>query len=603
MRTFAQKQNPTQQPKASQLTESAKSMKSGRVFSGPSYDVHSILHLQRTIGNQAVQRLIQENPKDSRSETSVPPIIQEVLSAAGASQPLDSTTRGFMESRFGHNFSRVRVFNNSKAAASADRMKAAAYTIDENMVFAKGWYKPNSNRGRRLIAHELTHVVQNRIKQNKTRFSPYPTIQNTQAEIEAERVSSRVQMGMKAEQIASSNAGIALTPVSRAIQPLLSRSATDWAVTVSEERDILSHLRGDSSLSTTIIDLNSAGMLDDLISRVDEPRYRRELLQLLGANLNSSARSLVEPLIIRLGSEWELQYNLGRLGVTAAAPAFSTSAFSHLISSTPTDPFTGVGATGVNPTTLSIGAIDQAYLAAGHAATVGRYSNPIPGSLPAYLATLAPAERIQQAQLMLQQPISSVEPGSFAGNLPSRAQVIDAAATAHNLHPEMLAAFLLAEQRDQSGNEDAADYLGARSRLAGRATSIGLGQVLTSTARREDLFADLLSSRTRSGLGRREIARLLASDEFNIFAAARYIRRVADNGSTISIATLPNTQSAFPGIDMAAYADNSATWPDDNIRALASEYTSRAWDDRLSIGWADFVFEAYRDVNSSGVFP
>ena len=290
------------------------------------------------------------------------------------------------------------------------------------------------------------------------------------------------------------------------------------------------------------------------------------------------------------------------MGVTAAAPAFSASAFSHLISSTPSAPFTGAGATGVNPTTLSIPIIDEALLAVGHAATEAEYSNPIPGSLPAYLASLTPAERSQQAQLLLQQPISSVESSSFAGNLPSRAQVITAAATAHNIHPEMLAAFLLAEQRDQSRNEDAKDYLGATSILSAN-TSIGLGQVVISTARRADLFADLLSSGTRSSLSHDEIARLLASDEFNIFAVARYIRRLADDGSAISIATLPNTLSAFPGIDMAAYANNSATWPDDNIRALASEYTSRAWDDRLSIGWAYFVFEAYRDVNASGVIP
>lgn len=241
-------------------------------------------------------------------------------------------------------------------------------------------------------------------------------------------------------------------------------------------------------------------------------------------------------------------------------------------------------------------------MAAGDAATVAEYSNPIPGSLPAYLAGLTSTERSQQAELLLNLSISSVESSSFVGSLPSRAQIITAAATAHNLHPQMLAAFLLAEQRDQSLNEDAKDYIGATSLLSGN-TSIGLGQVVVSTARRGDLFADLLSTETRSDLGHDQIARLLASDEFNIFAAARFIRQVADDGSGISISTLPNTQSAFPGIDMSAYANNSATWPDDNIRALASEYTSRAWDDRLSVGWANFVFEAYRDVNASGVFP
>ena len=53
---------------------------------------------------------------------------------------------------------------------------------------------------------------------------------------------------------------------------------------------------------------------------------------------------------------------------------------------------------------------------------------------------------------------------------------------------------------------------------------------------------------------------------------------------------------------MKAFANNSSTWQDDNIRALASEYTSRAWDDALSEGWGYFVFEAYKDVRASGVF-
>jgi hypothetical protein len=189
----------------------------------------------------------------------------------------------------------------------------------------------------------------------------------------------------------------------------------------------------------------------------------------------------------------------------------------------------------------------------------------------------------------------------YGRQIPSRDQVIRAAARTHNLHPELLAAFLLAEQRDQSKNEDAKDYLGATSLLQGN-TSIGLGQVVVSTAKNNDLFADLLSSETRKGLDHKEIAERLASDEFNIFASARYIRKVANDGSKISIAKLPNTQKEFPGIDMAAYAANSSTWPDDNIRALASEYTSKAWDDSVSGGWAYFVFEAYQDVKASGVF-
>lgn len=132
-------------------------------------------------------------------------------------------------------------------------------------------------------------------------------------------------------------------------------------------------------------------------------------------------------------------------------------------------------------------------------------------------------------------------------------------------------------------------------------TSIGLGQVVVSTARRNDLFQDLAPTSLTSRLSHTQIANLLASDEFNIFATARFIRLVANQAAGISIATLPNTQANFPNIRMGAYGGHSNTWPADNVRALASEYTSRAWDDRLSTGWAWFVDQGFQTIMNNGV--
>lgn len=77
-------------------------------------------------------------------------------------QPLDHTTRSLMESRFRHNFGRVRVHTSSDAAASAQALQARAYTIGSHIVFAAGEYAPAKPAGRMLVAHELTHVVQQR---------------------------------------------------------------------------------------------------------------------------------------------------------------------------------------------------------------------------------------------------------------------------------------------------------------------------------------------------------------------------------------------------------------------------------------------------------
>ncbi len=75
-------------------------------------------------------------------------------------RPLDKKTQVIMESRFGHDFSRVRIHTDQKAAESAEESKVAAYTVGHEIVFGKGQYAPDSMRGRAILAHELTHVVQ-----------------------------------------------------------------------------------------------------------------------------------------------------------------------------------------------------------------------------------------------------------------------------------------------------------------------------------------------------------------------------------------------------------------------------------------------------------
>lgn len=75
-------------------------------------------------------------------------------------QPLGASIRAFMEPRFGHDFAHVRVHSGREAAESAGRMSARAYTVGGQIVFGEGEYAPASAAGRRLLAHELTHVVQ-----------------------------------------------------------------------------------------------------------------------------------------------------------------------------------------------------------------------------------------------------------------------------------------------------------------------------------------------------------------------------------------------------------------------------------------------------------
>ena len=87
-----------------------------------------------------------------------PAAVEEALGTPGTM--LDPASRAFMEARFGYDFSRVRIHADAQAAASASTINALAYTLGEHVVFAAGAYAPHSQTGSRLLAHELTHVVQ-----------------------------------------------------------------------------------------------------------------------------------------------------------------------------------------------------------------------------------------------------------------------------------------------------------------------------------------------------------------------------------------------------------------------------------------------------------
>jgi hypothetical protein len=88
----------------------------------------------------------------------VPDVVHDVVDSPGT--PLDGITRAFFEPRFGGDLSQVRIHTDDRAAASADAVNARAYTFGNDIAFGAGEYDPHTVPGRRLIAHELTHVVQ-----------------------------------------------------------------------------------------------------------------------------------------------------------------------------------------------------------------------------------------------------------------------------------------------------------------------------------------------------------------------------------------------------------------------------------------------------------
>jgi len=101
---------------------------------------------------------LQRRATNRVGNSSAPSIVHDVLRSPG--HPLDTNTRAFAEPRFGHDFSRVRVHADAEAADSARAVNALAYTVGHHIVFGTGQYTPWSSAGRRLLAHELAHVVQ-----------------------------------------------------------------------------------------------------------------------------------------------------------------------------------------------------------------------------------------------------------------------------------------------------------------------------------------------------------------------------------------------------------------------------------------------------------
>jgi hypothetical protein len=172
--------------------------------------VDRILYLQRTIGNQAVSRLIrskalqaklrigqpgdvyeqeadrvadevmrmpemqrqvdeeeeeEEEMLQAKSREDATPEVSNNLESQinaikGGGRPLAKSERAYFEPRFGTDFSLVRVHTGAQAAESARAVNAKAYTIGQDVTFGVGQYTPGTSEGRRLIAHELTHVVQ-----------------------------------------------------------------------------------------------------------------------------------------------------------------------------------------------------------------------------------------------------------------------------------------------------------------------------------------------------------------------------------------------------------------------------------------------------------
>jgi hypothetical protein len=114
-------------------------------------DAAAVAHLQAIAGNGGVARLLEDDAPDQ---------VRSVLSRSG--EALEPAVAADMSARLGADLSGVRIHRDAMASASARAVNANAYTVGSDIVFQAGQYDPASPAGQRTLAHELTHVVQQR---------------------------------------------------------------------------------------------------------------------------------------------------------------------------------------------------------------------------------------------------------------------------------------------------------------------------------------------------------------------------------------------------------------------------------------------------------
>ena len=169
-----------------------------------------------------------------------PASVHEVLRSPG--RPLDPATRGFMEPRFGWDFSGVRVHTDLAAAQSARDVNAHAYTVGHNVVFGSDQFAPGTNEGKKLLGHELTHVVQQASEVSMGPSSPpAPLSRDSGSTIRRQPAKTRSWQDIWKEFEKARGFGN-LAPDGKADQPELATSlAIELAQTPSKADDLIEH--------------------------------------------------------------------------------------------------------------------------------------------------------------------------------------------------------------------------------------------------------------------------------------------------------------------------------------------------------------------------
>lgn len=248
----------------------------------PHTPANRLLNLQRSAGNRAAQRIIKEERLETASNS--------------VGEPLDEATRSSMEPRFGVDLAKVRVHTDEKASKSAETFDAQAYTSGRDIYFGAGKYAPGTTEGQRLLAHELTHVVQQTAAgEETTTHGPAKLVPpDDRTEQEADRVAHQVVAG-GTEPVTIEQGGIALSPTVQraalvdkdyeALAEQLNKAMAGWGTDEEAIFVALQKLEKDATAITKLKDVYKKKYSADLEGEIRSEMSGSELgfaLELLG---------------------------------------------------------------------------------------------------------------------------------------------------------------------------------------------------------------------------------------------------------------------------------------------------------------------------------
>lgn len=206
--------------------------------------------------------MVQTKVASGHTVAVTPNVANGIQSLKGGGQPLPETNRNYFEPRFGHDFRQVRIHTGSRAADLARGINASAFTLGQEVVFGAGQYRPHSSDGQRLIAHELTHVVQ----QDGVTFNP----------------------GSRLQRLVSDDYST--------IEDRLSYGLIDWAITDSDARDVLNILNGlsEQDLADTVAAMERGGYTERLLDNISSSDQQRFSDLIIRINRNRPVRRRYE---------------------------------------------------------------------------------------------------------------------------------------------------------------------------------------------------------------------------------------------------------------------------------------------------------------------